>query len=269
MAKTIYDKPTRALLKDMLAAWKLQPGETFTAKRAVDWFAEKYPKLKSGSINAHLVQASTNDPSRLHHTATNSTDDLLFRVGSREYRLYEPGKDPTPIHLPNKLQVPSAGGGTVTVVEDDDEAVPAPDVALAGSSQFALEKDLQRYLSDNLHIIEPGLTLFQDEDISGFEYPAGGGRRIDILAKDAGGNFVVLELKVEKGYDRVVGQLLRYMNWVRKELAEPGQRVRGIIVCRTMSEDLILACSSIKDVELFEYRLQVTVKKVPALDLGV
>ena len=116
---------------------------------------------------------------------------------------------------------------------------------------------------------ELGLTLFQDEDISGFEYPAGGGRRIDILAKDAAGNFVVLELKVEKGYDRVVGQLLRYMNWVRKELAEPGQRVRGIIVCRTMSEDLILACSSIKDVELLEYRLQVTVTKVPSLDLGM
>lgn len=269
MAKTIYDKPTRALLKDMLAAWNLQPGETFTAKRAVDWFAEKYPKLKSGSINAHLVQASTNDPSRLHHTSMNSSDDLLFRVGSREYRLYEPGEDPTPIHLPNKVQVPSAGGGTITVVDDDDEAMVAPDAALAGSSQFALEKDLQRYLSDNLHIIDPGLTLFQDEDISGFEYPAGGGRRIDILAKDAGGNFVVLELKVEKGYDRVVGQLLRYMNWVRKELAEPGQRVRGVIVCRTMSEDLILACSSIKDVELFEYRLQVTVTKVPALDLGV
>ena len=142
------------------------------------------------------------------------------------------------------------------------------DVAVAGSSQFALEKDLQRYLSDNLHIIEPGLTLFQDEDISGFEYPAGGGRRIDILAKDAAGNFVVLELKVEKGYDRVVGQLLRYVNWVRKELAEPGQRVRGIIVCRTMSEDLILACSSIKDVDLFEYRLQVTVSKVPFVDFG-
>lgn len=49
------------------------------------------------------------------------------------------------------------------------------------------------YLSYNLHIIESGLTLFQDEDISGFEYPAGGGRRIDILAKDGAGNFVVLE----------------------------------------------------------------------------
>lgn len=65
----------------------------------------------------------------------------------------------------------------------------------------------------------------------------------------------------------MVGQLLRYVNWVRKELAEPGQRVHGIIVCRSMSEDLILACSGIKDVELFEYRLQVTVSKVPLLEL--
>lgn len=95
----------------MLASWNLQLGETFNAKRAVDWFAEKYPKLKSGSINAHLVQALTNDPSRLHHTATNSTDDLLFRVGSREYRLYEPGKDPAPIHLPNILACSSIRDG--------------------------------------------------------------------------------------------------------------------------------------------------------------
>jgi endonuclease len=94
-----------------------------------------------------------------------------------------------------------------------------------------------------------------------------GGRRIDILAVDKTGAFVVLELKVEKGYDRVVGQLLRYMNWVRKELAEPGQHVRGIIVCRTMSEDLRLACMSIPDVELFEYQLSVSVLKVPALEL--
>ena len=58
------------------------------------------------------------------------------------------------------------------------------------------------------------------------------------------------------------------MNWVRKESAEPGQRVRGILVCRTMSEDLRLACASIKNVELFEYQLSVAVTKVPALALG-
>lgn len=122
-------------------------------------------------------------------------------------------------------------------------------------------------MAESLSILEPGLTLFEDEDIAGLEYPAGGGRRIDILATDNMGAFVVLELKVEKGYDRVVGQILRCMNWVRKELAEPGQRVRGIIVCRTMSEDLRLACMSIPDVDLFEYQLSVSVSKVPALEL--
>jgi RecB family endonuclease NucS len=140
--------------------------------------------------------------------------------------------------------------------------------AMPGSSEFLLERDLQRYLAESLECIEPGLKLYEDEDVKGLEFEAGGGRRIDILAVDKTGGFVVLELKVEKGYDRVVGQLLRYMNWVRKELAEPGQRVRGIIVCRTMSEDLRLACASINDVELFEYQLSVTVTKVPALELA-
>ena len=268
MARTIYDRPTRALLKEMLAQWNLAPNETFAAQRAVDWFANNYPKLKPGSIRAHLVQASTNDKSRLHHPATNTTDDLLFKVGTAEYRLYDPASDPAPVHQSGKVEMQKAGGGVITVVQEEDEdAAVAVDAALASSSQFALEKDLQRYLAYNLHLIEPGLTLFQDEEITGLEYPAGGGRRIDILAKDKAGGFVVLELKVEKGYDRVVGQLLRYVNWVRKELAEPGQRVRGIIVCRAMSEDLILACASITDIELFEYALQVTVSKVPALVL--
>jgi endonuclease len=264
MAKTIYDKPTRALLKDMIAAWKLTPGQVFTTSRAIEWFATHYPKLKSGSIRAHLVQAATNDRSRLHHPATNSTDDLLFKVASGQFRLYEPGKDPAPIH--------EFAEGDVARQEElgeggDDEASPDAGEAQPGSTRFALEKDLQGYLADNLAIIEPGLTLFRDEDIEGFEYPAGNGRRIDILAVDRHGGFVVLELKVEKGYDRVVGQLLRYMNWVRKELAEPGQRVRGIIVCRTMSEDLRLACAGIANVELFEYKLSVIVIRVPALEL--
>ena len=269
MANTIYNKPTRALLKDMLEEWKLAPGEIFAASRAIEWFLKNFPKLKAGSIYAHLVQASTNDPSRLHHPTTNSTDDLLVKVGARAYRLYEFGIDPAPIHLVSKIHLTGANGTFVTLGGEDegDDEVEAVDAALAGSTQFALENDLQRYLADNLEIIEPGLTLFLDEEITGREYPAGGGRRIDILAKDKAGDFVVLELKVKRGYDRVVGQLLRYVNWVRKELAEPGQRVRGIIVCRMMSEDLILACSSIDDIELFEYKLQVTVSKVPSMKL--
>lgn len=260
MARTIYDKPTRALLKDMVAEWGLKPGQVFTSLRAIEWFAKNYPKLKPGSIRAHLVQASTNDRSRLHHPSTNYSDDLLFKVDSGQFRLYEQGKDPAPIHEMVQGDVSREEAAATAEEYVDAEALP-------GSSEFLLEKDLQRYLAENLECIEPGLKLYEDDDLRGIEFEAGGGRRIDILAIDKAGTFVVLELKVSRGYDRVVGQLLRYMNWVHKELAEPGQRVRGIIICRTISEDLCLACASIKNVELFEYKLSVTVKKVPALEL--
>jgi endonuclease len=107
----------------------------------------------------------------------------------------------------------------------------------------------------------------ESEAITGIEVEAGNGRRMDILAIDRNGSLVVLELKVSKGYDRVVGQLLRYVNWTRKELADPGQKVRGIIVCRNIDEDLRLACADVPNVELFEYQLSVTVKRVMAIEL--
>lgn len=261
MAKTIYEKATRALLKDMVKDLNLQPGQVFTTSRAIEWFRQHYPKLQPSSIRAHLVQAATNDPSRLHHPSTNESDDVLFKVAAGQFRLYDKGRDPAPIH--ELVQ------GDVAREEELAEVIDESDTADAqpGSSEFLLERDLQRYLAENLECIESGLSLYEEDGIRGIEFEAGGGRRIDILAVDKSGGFVVLELKVSKGYDRVVGQLLRYMNWVRQNFAEPGQRVRGMIICRTMSEDLRLACANMADVELFEYQLSVAVTKVPALNL--
>jgi len=261
MARTIYDKPTRVLLKDMLKDWDVKPGQVFTTSRALEWFLQHYPKLKAASIRAHLVQASTNDRSRLHHPATNDTDDLLFKIAPGQFRLYEMGRDPAPIHE----MVQGDVAREEALEADGDEEAEADEVA-PGASEFLLERDLQRYLAENMECIESGLRLYEEDELRGIEFDAGG-RRIDILAIDRHGALVVLELKVSKGYDRVVGQLLRYMNWVRKDLADPGQRVRGIIVCRAMSEDLRLACASIPDVELFEYKLSVTVTRVPSLEL--
>ena len=45
---------------------------------------------------------------------------------------------------------------------------------------------------------------------------------------------------------------------------DQGTRRGGI--CRAMTEDLRLACAGINCIELMEYTLSVTVKKVPALD---
>lgn len=262
MARTIYEKATRQLLKDMLADMELQPGQVFTTSRALEWFGANYPKLQPNSIRAHLVQAATNDRSRLHHPSTNVSDDLLFKVDSGQYRLYEPGRDPAPIH--EFIQGDVAREEELIQAERAEEEASDP---IAGSSEFLLERDLQNYLAENLECIEPGLRIYEADGIRGLEYEAGNGRRIDILALDRSGAFVVLELKVSKGYDRVVGQLLRYVNWIKQNLAEPGQRVRGMIVCRTMTEDLQLACAGIADLELFEYQLSVTVVRIPALQI--
>ena len=105
------------------------------------------------------------------------------------------------------------------------------------------------------------MRLYEEEGITGVEFPAGG-RFIDILALDTKGTYVVIELKVSRGYDRVVGQLRRYMGWVAKNHADSGQAVRGIIVAREISEDLILARSGLSDVELFEYEMSVTVRRI-------
>jgi hypothetical protein len=61
---------------------------------------------------------------------------------------------------------------------------------------------------------------------------------------------------------RVVGQILGYMAWIAKNQAESFQKVRGIIVARDITVDLSLACSGLPKVELFEYQLSVSLKKI-------
>jgi RecB family endonuclease NucS len=93
------------------------------------------------------------------------------------------------------------------------------------------------------------------------EFPAGG-RFIDILAIDKRNNYVVIELKVSRGYDRVVCQLLRHMAWVERHQADEGQSVRGIIIAKEIADDLKLATSRVSDIDLFEYELSVSLKKI-------
>ncbi len=261
MAKTMYDKPVRALIRDMIAEVQLKPGQVITTGRVLSWFSEHYPKLQPTGIKANLVMMSTNDRSRLHHPVK-TDDDVLFKVDTGQFRLYEAGKDPAPIHEFVEGDVAREEEKAVEEAGDDEESsVPV------SATEFLLERDLQLYLAKHLDRVEPGLKIYEGEAGSGFEF-AVGGRRIDILAVDKNGALVVLELKVSRGYDRVVGQLLRYVNWIRQNVAEPGQKVRGMIVCRTISEDLRLACAGIQGVELFEYQLSVTVEKVPELELN-
>lgn len=247
----LYHKPVRQLMRDMAMDMQLQPGQIISRDQVLDWFRSHYPLVKEGTVSAHLTKLSTNARSRLHYgVRSDGTDDLFYQVDSSRFRLYEAGKDPLPITTSNPVDPPPDSPDRITPPSDPSEG-----------SQFAYEHDLRDYLARNLRLIESGLRLYTDEDITGVEFPAGG-RFIDILAVDAEGGYVVIELKVSKGYDRVVGQLLRYMGWIQAHHAEAGQRVRGVIVAKDITEDLKLACARIPDVRLFEYALSVTLTSI-------
>jgi len=71
------------------------------------------------------------------------------------------------------------------------------------------EKNLEDLVVQQLDEIEPGLSLVSRQ----LSTPAG---RLDLFCRDVHGNYVVVELKKTQGTDQVVGQILRYMGWVRE-----------------------------------------------------
>ena len=241
----MYEKPVRVFMQDMVPAMGITLGDSFTRDQVVTWFAANYPKIKKGTVTAHLMRLSTNVESRHQYSPRlDGSDDVFFKLDRQNFRLYEARRDPVPF--------------AAVLTEENDEL---EEVIVKDTGEFAYENDLRDFLARNLHLVEAGLTLYSEEGMSGVEFPAGG-RFIDLLAIDSGGNFVVIELKVSKGYDRVVGQLLRYVNWISQNLAEATQRVRGVIIAKRISEDLKLACSALPDVALIEYELSVSLKSV-------
>lgn len=143
--------------------------------------------------------------------------------------------------------------GQSPLLEDEEE--------LESGHEFAYESDLRDFLARNLRVIEPGLDLYQDDVGNGIEYPVAGAGRIDILAKGQDGRLVVIELKVARGRNPAIGQLLYYMGWVDANLSATGKS-RGIIVAKEVSDDLRLACQRIPDVSLYKYTLSVATTKV-------
>lgn len=249
----LYEKSVRLLFRDLIQELGLQKGDILDKQRIYSWFKHKYPLVKQGTISAHTTLFSTNSPSRIHHTIDpNGKDDLFYQIDGKSFRLYDSTSDPYPIYVSSKGVIHE--GDAEIIIDPSDENV-------IGDNEFAYEKDLQNFLAKNLGLIEPGLILYRDEGISGIEFPVGN-RAIDILAVDTKKNYVIVELKVSRGYDRVVGQILRYMAWIRKYQADVNQKVRGIIIAREITEDLILACSETQNVELFEYSLSVSLKKI-------
>ena len=254
----IYDKPTKVLMREWAEA-ALQPGQVFSKAEPVEWFAKNYPRIKRGTVEMHVEAMSTNNGRiRQHHASARegSGHDLFFKISSGRFRLWDPSTDPAPVYEASDLN------RAADDVDDDGEV----EDALLGSRdpaalrEFAYEKDLQNFVARNLGALESGLHLYEDEGVAGVEFPAGG-RYIDVLAKASDGQLVVIELKVSKGYDRVLGQIARYIAWVKSNLDSPAG-VRGMIIANRISDDLRLAASEMKNIEFLEYDIEFSIRRI-------
>jgi len=134
-----------------------------------------------------------------------------------------------------------------------DREEEGPEEIVKSYGSISIENDLKNFLADNIFVVEKGLTLIQKE----FDTKEVG--RIDLLCKDQKGNHVVIELKKGRKSDEVVGQTLRYLGWVEKNLKS---KVRGIIIVNEPDERLQYALSPLKNlIELKFYKVNFEIKE--------
>ena len=157
-------------------------------------------------------------------------------------------------------------GGIRGIKEDDFERivgapVPAPLApAFQGTdsaSEFALEAHLEEFIDRNWDNIDFGVPLkkYEIEGQSGRQFPVGSWS-IDFLCTDEqSGDFVVLELKRGQTSDSTIGQLLRYVAYVKENIAKPGQSVKGLIVAKEIDDALRYAIKAVPSIKILTYRV--------------
>lgn len=125
----------------------------------------------------------------------------------------------------------------------------------------SLEKQIEDFLEGNVGLVEPGLILFESEDRSGRQYPTDVGV-IDLLCRKPNGDFVIVELKRGRGSDIVVGQISRYMGWVKEQLAE-GRNVFGIILAADADDAMQYAVAANPNIRARYFKLKLELSDSP------
>lgn len=133
---------------------------------------------------------------------------------------------------------------------------------LVHSGLFYMEQQLEDFIIENWNetILGKKYDLISEEgNLKSQQYQTSIGR-IDILAQDKSDkSYVVIELKRNQTSDDTVGQILRYMGWVKENLKD--DNVKGIIVAGKYDEKLQLASSMVDKVDVFIYEVMFSLKE--------
>jgi restriction system protein len=129
---------------------------------------------------------------------------------------------------------------------------------------FALEEHLEDFLVKNWKHTELGedYDIYEEDgELVGQQYPTDTGP-IDILAisKDKK-TLLVIELKKGRASDVVVGQCQRYMGYVKEELAEENQEVKGVIIAFEDDIRIRRALSVTNNISFYTYKVSFKLEK--------
>jgi len=157
----------------------------------------------------------------------------------------------------DEIETLVAGTKPPTIVSNDD--------TIEDPSVFALETHLEDFLLKNWNNTSLGdeYEIVEEEgELIGQQFPTDTGA-IDILAvsKDKK-TLLVIELKKGRASDRVVGQILRYMGFVKDELAEPDQKVKGLIIALEDDQRIRRALAVTQHIEFYRYEISFDLKRV-------
>lgn len=212
------DGEGRYSVGEVAGPYQYQPETNLPHRRPVHWLDKK-------------IDRSDMTPELQRSTAATGTLINIDRYGEEIERLL--------------------GGVTAQTITSTDPTIEDP-------STFALEKHLEDFLVANWSQTDlaKDYDLFQEEgELTGQQYPTDTGP-IDLLAisKDKK-KLLVVELKKGRASDSVVGQIQRYMGFVKEELAENGQSVEGIIIALEDDTRIRRALAVAPNIAFYKYQI--------------
>ncbi|MGJ7575772.1 endonuclease NucS domain-containing protein [Variovorax sp. RB2P76] len=134
----------------------------------------------------------------------------------------------------------------------------ATDPVVEDPVAFAMEKHLEDFLVKNwaqTELAQHFKIYEEDGELVGQQYGTDAGP-IDILAVSRDGRrLLVVELKRGRASDVVVGQILRYMGYVKEQIAEAHQTVEGVIIALDDDQKLRWALLAVPSISFYRYQV--------------
>ncbi|MFD4838517.1 endonuclease NucS domain-containing protein [Achromobacter sp. NPDC058515] len=129
---------------------------------------------------------------------------------------------------------------------------------------FAMEQHLEAFLVANwgqTALANDYAIFTEDGEIVGQQYRTDAGP-IDILAiSHDRKRILVVELKRGRATDVVVGQILRYMGYVKEQIAESNQVVEGAIIALNDDQKLRWALAAATNIAFYRYQISFKLTK--------